>query len=841
MADQSEYAKSLQDFAKSMNGLMAAIVESVKNNKDTNPTEEIKKLAADIADTTQMVEKINEDVKATKSNTEEILAVVKALQKEKRKGIFERLDKKDKAGGRQVVEGIKTIALMAGAILAIGKAFQVVGNVDFQSVIALSVAMPLMSIAFEKVGENIKSPKESLMIGFSLVVMSAAIAVSGGILSYMPTLGVGQMISAIGVSVAMGLAMYGLSMAVNNLSDKEVKNLYLMAPVIPIVATGILLAAKVLQDMPEVDLKNTIMTSLAVTGSTVIFALGAALISKVGSPKDIIVGTLGLVVASAGLAASSQLISLGDYSNYPSLDWATGFGVSMLLSLPSILAYGIVAATGIGALAIGAGILSMIAVSGGLSAMSHIVATGDYKGGPSAKWAAGFGLSMMAFAPAVLMFGALAATGIGALVIGAGIASMIAVGEGLAETSRVIQGGQYTGGPSIEWAYGVGYAIMAFANSMDALTPGLIDTIFGGENLESRIGLMLTLAGNLPKIAEEINKGNGKYEIANAPTKGWSEGVGTAIMAFANAMGALEPGVLDTLMGDSLKQRIDLMIPLASKLPLIAAMFNANPAVYNLANVPSKAWSEGVGIGVSSFASAIAALADDIDLEDISKYIFAIMPLAPVMAAFGNFLAKGNYTNYPKKQWAQGIGEFFEVFSDLDIADDAAGQAKQMMLLAKSYVQLAASMMVLGKGFNSIKEVPNLTGLYGGLVTLSLIDSDNLEDALDSISDKKDEFLRVMQMVSAASNVKIDDSTFAFNKDKQQTTTQQSQSRTSVKINTTPVITPTVTKVSPKDDKEEKMLAMMRQVIGLLSSGNGILGEIADNTAEKLSDMGINH
>lgn len=842
MADNSEqYAKTIQDFAKSLEGLMAAIVETVQNKDKDNPNEAIKKLAEDIASSTEILESINEDVKKTKSNSDEILAIVKSLQKEKRKGMFDRLTDKGKGKVAGVADGIKTIALMAGAILAIGKAFQIIGTVDFPSVMALSIAMPLMAIAFEKVGEVTQSPKEAAMIAISMIAMSAGIAISGGILSLMPSLSIGQMISSIGVAAAIAVSMYGLSLVADNLNAKEIKSMYLIAPVMPIVAMGILLSAEILQNVPNINLKNTIETSLAVTGATLIFGLGAALLNKVGSVKDVAVGSLSLVLAAGGLALSSQIISLGDYTNYPSMDWATGFGVSMLLSLPSILAYGIVATTGIGAVAIAAGILSMIAVSGGLSLMSHIIATGDYKGGPSMEWAGAFGLSMIAFAPAVLMFGALAATGIGAIVIAAGIASMIAVGEGLAATSIAIQGGKYTGGPSIEWAHGVGYALMAFANSMDALNPGLIDTIFGGESLESRIGLMMTLASNLPLIANEINKGNGKYEIANAPTKGWSEGVGTALMAFATAMAALEPGVLDTLMGDSLQQRIDLMVPLAAKLPIIAAMFNNNPAIYDVKNVPSKAWSEGVGIGVSSFANAIAVLADEIDLEDISTYIMAIMPLAPVMAAFGNFLAKGDYSKYPRKEWAQGIGEFFEVFSDLDIVDDAADQAKQMMLLAKSYVQLAASMMVLGKGFNAVKDVPNLSGLYGGLVTLSLIDADNLEDALDAINDSSNEFTKVMSLVNAANNTKIDESSFAFNKDKKPATqTNANANRASINVNNPTTAVTTVNRPAAQP-KEDKMVKLMQQVINLLSSGNGILGEIADNTSQKLSSVGIDH
>ena len=118
MADNSEqYSKSIQDFAKSLQGLMAAIVDSIETAKDNNPIEAIKKLAEDIAASTDVIETIQEDVKSTKNNSDEILAIVKSLQREKRKGMFDRLTDKGKGKASNVADGIKTIKIIKTHII----------------------------------------------------------------------------------------------------------------------------------------------------------------------------------------------------------------------------------------------------------------------------------------------------------------------------------------------------------------------------------------------------------------------------------------------------------------------------------------------------------------------------------------------------------------------------------------------------------------------------------------------------------------------------------------------------------------------------------------------------
>jgi len=79
-------------------------------------------------------------------------------------------------------KGIGTILLIAGAVLAIGMAFKLVGKVDFLSVISLSLAMTLVSIAFEKIGKLKLTMEQTAITAGSLVIMSIAIAISSLVL-----------------------------------------------------------------------------------------------------------------------------------------------------------------------------------------------------------------------------------------------------------------------------------------------------------------------------------------------------------------------------------------------------------------------------------------------------------------------------------------------------------------------------------------------------------------------------------------------------------------------------------------------------------------------------------
>ncbi len=830
--NQYEYISALQDFNKSVGYLIDAVKAQVENKQDFKTSVELAKEQFEyMKEMAEELKVVSETSFATKKDTEKILQVVEAIKSEKKKGIWDKLAPKDKT--KSVYEGIKTITLMAGAILAIGSAFKVVGEVDFASVVALSIALPLIADTFNDMDKSM-TPKETAIMSLNLIVMSAGVAGAGYMLDLMPELSFKKMVSVIGVAIGMGVAMYAMSMVADNINAKEIGNMFLIAAVMPVMAYGLSLAAGFLTDMPALPFMKTVETTSAIAVSLGIAGLAIALTSKLGlTPLNALTGSISMIAISGGLMVSSWLLNEGNYGNFPSVDWAKGVGLSMLAFTPAVLVLGAIAATGVGALVIGAGILSMLAVAGGLAATSHIIKMGDYTGGPSVEWSTGVGLSIVSFANALdslkpsLLDVFLGSTDS----LDDRINMIVKLGTALKMTSFQVKGGDYTGGPSKEWSEGVGIAIMAFANSMDALEPGLIDTLMG-ESLTQRINLMTTLAGKLPLIAAAINEGKGNYAKENAPTKEWSEGVGTAIMAFAKAMGELEPGVMAALSGDSLSQRIALMPLIAAQLPVIANYFSKVKGNYDLKNVPSKAWGEGVGSSVTAFATAIAALADEVDMDEVMGWTVAMMPVAPLMQYFGNVLSKSKFNNFPSSDWSEGIGTFFETFSEMKIAKDPKSTADGIMMLSNAYVKLAGSMHLLGQSMKGIKEMPDMTQLYGGLVTLSLVDKDSLSGVLDVLNSKQDEFQKVFTMIKAQSQVKVDANSFAFSKDRKEV-----ESATKSQTNTTKPNAGIQARTQPiKDTKPQKTKQdeLMERMVSIQNQLLTVMQEVADNTSKGL-------
>lgn len=841
MADNTQeyaYISALQDFSKSLQ----YFVDSIKNqveNENNNLKDSVtvaKEQATMMMEMAKELKVVSETTSATKNNTEQILDIVKGIKQEKKKGIWDKLSAaKDKT--KSMSEGIKTIALMAGAILAVGTAFKIIGEVDFKSVLALAVALPLVADAFNTIGETSKDPKESAKTALSMVIMSIGLTASGAIISLMPSLSIGQMISVVAVSVAMGIAMYAVGLAADELGNKKIGAMYAFIPAMPLMALGILASASILQGVPDIDILKTLKAAVAVSGSAIVMSAGIWVMSSLGlGIKDIAMGTLGMTIMSAGLMAMSWILSIGNYENYPSFEWAKGVGLAMLGALPPVLVLGALAATGIGALVIGAGILSMLAVAGGLAAVSHIVKMGDYTGGPTEEWSRGVGLAIMSFANSMSALN----PGLVDMFFGESmdgrIRQMVSLGDALKQISFKVKGGDYTGGPSKEWSQGVGTALMLFANALNEIKPNVFERLMG-DTMEGNMKGLVSLGGALHDIGAAV--GTDKSVYTGGPDEKWAKGVGMSLTAFASALENVKPGFFESLFGGgSLQSQIDGMIAIAGALPLIGAAVGKDTSMYT--GGPSESWAKGVGGAVTAFALAMATFSEeDMDMDDIMEMVPTVKLLAPLMAYFGNTLSGVKFDNYPSVDWVDGITKFMESFSELDVVDDAEDAARQIMMLSKSYVMLAKSIGILGTSLQSIKQAPDLTGIYGGLVTLSLIDSDNLEDTLDTLNDKKDEFKSVLGMIQAQSSMKIDESTFAFNKDKSEAKPTSGQTSPSVKAS---IATGATIKAQPKPaaivqpDKQEKLLNQLVQLMGQM---NNVLGEIADNTAQKIHDTNI--
>ena len=263
----------------------------------------------------------------------------------------------------------------------------------------------------------------------------------------------------------------------------------------------------------------------------------------------------------------------------------------------------------------------------------------------------------------ILLFGSLAATGFGILVIAAGILSMLAVAGGLVDASHILAGGNYTGGPTVEWAKGVGLALTAFTSAIGMLSPGLFEMLFG-ETLDHKIESIVKIGGALRDVAAVIKGGS----YTGGPSKEWSEGVGIALMTFANALNAIKPNVFESLLGDTVDQNIASIIKLGEALPRIGLAVGKDTSMYT--GGPDKRWAEGVGGSLAAFAGALEQVKpgffDRLFGDTLDTQIAGMIQIARALPRIG--LAIGSDTSMYQgglsKEWADGVGKTVLAFAE---------------------------------------------------------------------------------------------------------------------------------------------------------------------------------
>jgi len=817
MADQEQdYLDSLHNISKSFEALVQSIKNKIENEKESvkNSTISSKEQTQYFLEFALKLEEISEEVTSTKENTELILYHMRRDSKKttKKEGLFSKA--KDNVSG--VFDGIKTIALMAGSIVAMGMAFNIIGEVDFASVVALSIALPLLAYGFAKVKDAKISIKDSLELGVVMTVLSMAIVTSGLALSQMPTLGFSQFLSALGVGIAMGASMIPLAYAANQIGKKGLIGLSVIALNMPLIAAGIMasglilnkmptlnpekfisalgvgvamgmamiplsiaakllgetgtteilkltltmpliayaivLSAGLLNKMPELETLNIIEGSFAIASSMIVLSGALWVMDKMGiNIKTAALGTLSMVIMSAGLMAMSHILSLGNYSNgsYPSLDWAQGVGLSMLGALPSVLILGALGATGIGFLVIGAGIAGMLMMATGLVGVAAILKGGNFTGGPTKEWAEGVGLSMVYFGNALTYF----KPGILSMFTGETMDDNIEALKTIAENMGLMPSllgptSNYLGtGPSKEWAEGVGLSLVYFANAMKAFKPGVMDIILGktfSKNVESLKHIARTMSYLPPLLGPTSN-----YE-GTGPNKEWAEGVGLSMKYFAEAVASFSKGTWGFLSGNKFQENMNGLIQLVSIMPKLPLILGSSSNYEGTG--PTKEWAEGVGGSMKHFAEIISTLADDVDPEDVYKWINPLKHIVALMAWIPNRIKNVAFGSYPSTEWTNGITNFMKSFSEFTTnGNDINTTVSNIKLLSDSYLTLANSINKLGNALSNLNEVPDMNNLYGGLVTLSLVDSSNLKKVLEQLKSKDDIYTNMSNKLTSAS------------------------------------------------------------------------------------------
>lgn len=760
-----------QKLLDALNNISVAIEQLVEA---LNSKEESKSAVGDALKSEDFITKIksiDEGVKNLQKDTQEILKNQKTIIDLQKSSSGSGVPTVDAAGDPKkkelIKDGLSVILLIAAGVLAVGLAFKLIGDVNFASVIALSISLPLLAIAFEKIAK-IEDLTPSKMVNVFLVTlaMAAAIAASSVIFTMVQPVGFFQLITIVLIGAAFGAMGYSLGKLVKDLAPVG-PLAALVAPILPLV----LIAASYAIAKSSVVLQETQLVGIGQLFTVIMIAAAFSVISlgigkMISGIKDADLATvlllpLVLVTLSYAIVWSSNILK--DVKDFQAMELLNIILFTATLSISSfifgLLIFGFDKLNITLGKAIVGG-LSTIAISGAIMASSLIISEGKYDKYPSLDWSLGVALSLGAFSLAVAGLGTIASSGIGALAIVAGAVSAIAVAGTIAASSHILNEGVYDNYPSFDWATGVGLSLVAFGTGVMTLGGLIVGTLgLGGVALTAGTEAIKIIAQSVVDSASIFRGG----DFTGGPKKEWSESVSLAIGAFApvyevlaNNSGWFKSGVSPEDMSKAI-DTITLGIIQSAK------TFGENEAVFDPNKAPSVEWSSGVSKAIGAFAPIFDIINNSTFAGNaVNTLLRGINSIASSIVNVSNRLAQGNYNFSIPDDYltniAKNIKQYVGLLQWLDENDVKTGvfgmnkYARGILQIADSYSKLNSSLSSLSSTIDNIEveKLSALKNLTGSIVLMSLMDSTQFETMMDSLEKKAKVFVDVINQLPSS-------------------------------------------------------------------------------------------
>jgi len=461
-------------------------------------------------------------------------------------------------------------------------------------------------------------------------------------------------------------------------------------------------------------LLNIVLQGIAMGIISVILSIPMIIFAKLGlKTTDVFQGAINIVLIAGAIAVSSQLLSMGDYSVIPSIEWAFGASVSVLLFSIPVVALGLLSMTGVGLVAIALGSVMTLMVAGTLMLTSHILSAGKYETYPDLEWVTSISLSLGVFSALLIGLGAVALSGIGFLAVLAGAGMSLIIAETIVSVSKTLGNGDYSYSSNLgEWAKATSSLYTTFTPIMVALgAMGLVSAVigmFGGPDpFEIAKRMMIQIAETIVSVSDVLSGGT----WSGGPDEEWATGVGLAIGAFAPVFGILNTGgIMSAILGGpSVEDMMIAIIGISTAIKIAGGIFTKDGTVYE--GGPKKEWSEGVGGAIKvftelySWTSGVFSDWDEDNIKKANKVIFtiagSILDMSKVFQGYyvnkDGQLAKGPtpiWTAYPDSKWTKGVGGALQGFADIyQWADDDNWSMDYMNLYKPVIEELANSIL----------------------------------------------------------------------------------------------------------------------------------------------------
>jgi len=543
---------------------------------------------------------------------------------------------KDLDSKKAIVAGLIMVTI-AGALVASSFILKFMQPIDiftaFSLILvggALGLAAFLLLKSVNQMKLDAKTLVSILLLPLILPLIAAAIVGSSFLIKYMQPIELGKAISFALLGGALGLAAVLLLAGVSKLKldSKDIAKVLLLPLLLPIISLAIVWSSKILQNFePLKDPLNFIKSTAAIGLGIIMFLPAFYVISKLKmNPVQLLIAGLGIVIVTTAIMISSWILSIGKYDKFPSAKWAFGAGLSMILFTPALLLLGAIAITGIGLALIALGAASTLIVAAAIVGVSHILEQGKYSQGPPLDWALGVGILLPIFGASMV---AVALIPFGKKLLNRGAEMVGTVAQTIVNAADILRGGNYTGGPTKEWAEGIGLSLGAFSNALGVALKGG-GGIFGGGGIspDEFVEFIKNVSYGMIAAADILSQGNWGQ---NAPTKAWGEGVGLALSPFVDLFSTLANSPKARMLMKDLKKSkkkgedsifVDLIKDVAWAMVRVNTIFGTT----DWKNYPTPEWGDGVKKAFD-IVSVIGGT-DDKVIKGIDNFAMAVKRLA---------------------------------------------------------------------------------------------------------------------------------------------------------------------------------------------------------------------
>ena len=453
---------------------------------------------------------------------------------------------------------IKNLAvIMASVALGIALsswALQLVIPVGFYQLltaVGIAAAFVVISYSIKPLMEGIKgvSLKDIAMGGLVLVTITLAIVAASWALMLMAPIEFSTVILFATTALAIAISSVALAIAFKLINAIGQPEEYALGGLSVLIIAGVIaLSSRILSlgdykegSYPGIGWTLGVGLSLVIFGGATLL-LGMLVMETGGAALAVLaLGALAMGMVALTIVGISQILSLGDYKegSYPSIGWSMGVGLALYPLAFSAMLIGALVLTGVGAVALGVGLLTMYGIAKTVVKIANLFNGVNWGKYPNVDWAKGVGTSISSFGKIMSDVGlkGVILNAIGKL-IGTG---PVDLADQLVQVDKKLQEGTFDKYPSPEWADGVSTILAKFADL--ASGGGFIG--IAKQKAGSILGTIKDTAQSIVDVSKKLSEG--VYKDTIPPD--WASGVASLLKTFSDISNS-------TSLGDKLKNKL---------------------------------------------------------------------------------------------------------------------------------------------------------------------------------------------------------------------------------------------------------------------------------------------